>query len=69
MAATTEALPAIPDYMLDPNAVTKDDAVWRGGKAPDYSNTRRVWEQSKNNLQISDSRSSFEKAADHVRSL
>jgi hypothetical protein len=46
MAAATEAPPAIPDYMLDPNAVTKDEAVWRNGKAPDYSNTRRVWQES-----------------------
>jgi hypothetical protein len=46
MAAATEAQPAIPDYMLDPNAVTRDEAVWRNGKAPDYSNTRRVWQES-----------------------
>lgn len=38
--------PAIPDYLSDPNAVLKDTAEWRYGKAPDYSNTRNVYEQS-----------------------
>ena len=42
----TEA-PAVPDYLLDPNATLKDSfAEWRHGKAPDYSNTRKVYEQS-----------------------
>jgi len=40
--------PALPDYLLNPNAVLGDDtAEWRYGKAPDYSNTRKVYEQSK----------------------
>lgn len=38
--------PAVPDYLADPNAVLKDTAAWRYGKAPDYSNTRNVYEQS-----------------------
>lgn len=40
--------PALPDYLLDPNAVLKDySAKWRYGQAPDYSNTRKVYDQSK----------------------
>lgn len=40
--------PALPDYMTDPNAVLKDtDASWRYGKPPDYTNTRRVFAESK----------------------
>jgi len=42
-----EAPPALPDYLLDPNAVLKDTANWRYGKAPDYSNTRKVYNESK----------------------
>lgn len=38
--------PALPDYLLDPNAVLKDTANWRYGKAPDYSNTRKVFNES-----------------------
>ncbi|KAK3358048.1 hypothetical protein B0T25DRAFT_176115 [Lasiosphaeria hispida] len=37
----------LPDYVLDANAVTKDDAKWRHGRAPDYSNTRKVWAETK----------------------
>ncbi|KAK8011329.1 hypothetical protein PG990_010294 [Apiospora arundinis] len=38
----------LPDYMTDPNAVLKDtNAEWRHGQPPDYSKTRRVFEQSK----------------------
>ena len=53
-AADVEAPPtetsALPDYLLDPNATLKDEsAEWRYGKAPDYSNTRKVYEQSKYN--------------------
>jgi hypothetical protein len=53
MAATEVQQPpsetvALPDYLLDPNAVTKDEiGSWRYGQAPDYSNTRKVYEQSK----------------------
>ncbi|KAL9601186.1 MAG: hypothetical protein Q9219_002686 [cf. Caloplaca sp. 3 TL-2023] len=39
--------PALPDYLLDPNAVLKDAAEWRYGKPPDYSNTRKVWQETK----------------------
>lgn len=38
--------PALPDYLSDPNAVLKDPSKWRYGKAPDYSKTRTVFEQS-----------------------
>jgi hypothetical protein len=38
--------PGLPDYVLDPNAVLKDTAAWRYGQAPDYSNTRKVFEAS-----------------------
>jgi hypothetical protein len=38
---------ALPDYLTDPNAVLKDEASWRYGRAPDYSNTRSVYEQSR----------------------
>lgn len=38
----------LPDYMTDPNAVLRDvDAQWRYGQPPDYSKTRKVFEQSK----------------------
>ena len=40
-----EAAP-LPDYLTSPDAVSKDDgAQWRFGKAPNYSNTRRVWRE------------------------
>jgi hypothetical protein len=47
--AAPEPAPApIPDYMTDPDAVSKDEGVeWRFGKAPNYSNTRKVWAQGK----------------------
>jgi hypothetical protein len=41
-----EAL-GLPDYVLNPNAVLGDSsAKWRYGKAPDYSNTRKVYQES-----------------------
>ena len=37
----------LPDYVLDPNAVMKDDsAKWRYGRAPDYTKTRKMWSES-----------------------
>ncbi|KAF2172393.1 hypothetical protein M409DRAFT_17627 [Zasmidium cellare ATCC 36951] len=46
--ATTEPAPAISDYLASPNAVFKDEGVqWRYGRAPDYSKTRKVWEEGK----------------------
>lgn len=42
----TPSASELPDYLTDPDATSRDDAQWRYGKAPDYSNTRRVWEQS-----------------------
>ncbi|CAK3888350.1 Hypothetical predicted protein [Lecanosticta acicola] len=39
---------AIPDFLLSPNAIFKDEGVaWRYGKAPDYSKTRKVWEEGR----------------------
>lgn len=41
-----EAAPAVPDYLASPNAVFADEGVkWRYGRAPDYSKTRKVWEE------------------------
>jgi hypothetical protein len=38
---------ALPDYVLDPNAVLNDkDAAWRHGGPPDYSKTREFYEES-----------------------
>jgi hypothetical protein len=38
----------LPDFVLDDNAVLKDDeASWRYGKAPDYSKTRAFYQESK----------------------
>ena len=46
-APPAEAAPAIPDYLASPNAVLGDkDVKWRYGRAPDYSKTRKVWEES-----------------------
>lgn len=43
-----EAGPALPDYVLDQDAVLKDtDVNWRYGRAPDYSKTRKIWSESK----------------------
>ena len=40
--------PALPDFLLSPNAVFKDEGVqWRYGRAPDYSKTRKVWEEGR----------------------
>ena len=45
--------PAIPDYLASPNAVFKDEGVqWRYGRAPDYSKTRKVWEEGKLDSEI-----------------
>lgn len=46
-APPAEPAPGLPDYVLDPNAVLKDTEVkWRYGRAPDYSKTRTVFEES-----------------------
>ncbi|KAJ5911064.1 uncharacterized protein N7473_000367 [Penicillium subrubescens] len=38
----------LPDFVLDDNAVLKDDeASWRYGKAPDYSKTRAFYQETK----------------------
>ncbi|EMC94675.1 hypothetical protein BAUCODRAFT_555502 [Baudoinia panamericana UAMH 10762] len=47
-APPAEPAPALPDYVTSPNAVFADEGVeWRYGKAPDYSKTRKVWEEGK----------------------
>ncbi|KAH1493697.1 hypothetical protein KXX16_005766 [Aspergillus fumigatus] len=39
---------ALPDYVLDPNAVLNDKAAaWRHGAPPDYSKTRAFYEETK----------------------
>ena len=40
------AATALPDYLTNPDAVLGDAAHWRYGRAPDYSNTRAVYEKS-----------------------
>ena len=38
----------LPEYLTDPNATLRDKgAKWRYGSAPDYSKTRKVYEESK----------------------
>ncbi|EFQ98969.1 hypothetical protein MGYG_01981 [Nannizzia gypsea CBS 118893] len=44
MTVSEEKAPALPDYVLDPDAVLKDDINWRYGRAPDYSKTRKEYE-------------------------
>lgn len=45
---TAPEAPALPDFLVSPNAVFNDLGVkWRYGKAPDYSKTRKVWEEGK----------------------
>jgi hypothetical protein len=51
-SAEVESLPAqapdLPDYLLNPNAVLGDEsAKWRYGNPPDYSKTRKVYNDSK----------------------
>ncbi|EEP82034.1 conserved hypothetical protein [Uncinocarpus reesii 1704] len=45
--AAADSAPALPDYVLDCDAVLKDDVAWRYGRAPDYSKTRKVYEAGK----------------------
>jgi hypothetical protein len=46
VAPPAEPTPALPDYVTDPDAVLKDKANWRYGRAPDYSKTRKVFAES-----------------------
>lgn len=46
-AVAVEPAPGLADYLTDHNAVLKDNAKWRYGRAPDYGNTRNVFEQSR----------------------
>jgi hypothetical protein len=41
------APPALPDYLLDMDAVLKDKANWRNGRAPDYKRMRADYEDGK----------------------
>lgn len=51
---TEPAPPALPDFLLSPNAVFKDEgAQWRYGRPPDYSKTRKVWEEGELNARKS----------------
>ena len=44
--AEAETTPALPDYVLDPDAVLKDtDAEWRYKRVPNYSKTRTFFEE------------------------
>ncbi|KAE9373213.1 hypothetical protein N431DRAFT_503936 [Stipitochalara longipes BDJ] len=46
-SAPTET-PGLPDYVLDPNATLNDaSANWRHGRAPDYAQTRKIYEETK----------------------
>jgi len=37
----------LPDYLLDANAILQDDCgSWRYGQAPDYSKTRKFYNES-----------------------
>jgi hypothetical protein len=48
MASADVEKPTEPDYLASPNAVFGDEGVkWRYGRAPDYSKTRKVWEEGK----------------------
>lgn len=41
---------ATPDYMLDPDAVTKDvNAAWRHKTPPDYTKTRAIYKEGTSN--------------------
>ncbi|KAL2135941.1 hypothetical protein VTI74DRAFT_6169 [Chaetomium olivicolor] len=45
---TEAAAPSLPNYVLDADAVLKDEGVnWRHGRAPDYSRTRKIWAETK----------------------
>ena len=38
---------ALPDYVLDPNAVLKDSAEWRHKRVPNYDATRADYIRSR----------------------
>ncbi|KAI0600567.1 hypothetical protein F4775DRAFT_544500 [Biscogniauxia sp. FL1348] len=44
---STEQLADIPDYMTDPDAVLHDTAEWRYGRPPDYTRTRKYFEETR----------------------
>lgn len=37
----------VPDYMLDQNAVLRDNVAWRHGSVPDYSMANAAFETGK----------------------
>jgi hypothetical protein len=41
-----ESAASVPDYLANPDAVLGGEARWWYGRAPDYSKTRVVFEQS-----------------------
>jgi len=42
-----EPAPTLPDYLTSPDAVLGDkSAIWRYGRAPDYSKTRKMFAES-----------------------
>jgi hypothetical protein len=45
--APAPAAPGLPDYLLDSDAVLKDTATWRNGRAPDYKRMRADYEEGK----------------------
>ena len=48
------AASALPDYVLSPNAVFNDEgSQWRYGRPPDYSKTRKVWEEGEHTIRQS----------------
>jgi hypothetical protein len=50
-APPAEPAPALPDYLTNPDSVLGDkDAKWRYGRAPDYSKTRKVFQESKSSI-------------------
>ena len=56
-AQPAEPAPALPDYVLDPDAVLKDSGIkWRYGRPPDYSKTRAVFAESELGMRVSDLR-------------
>lgn len=48
LGQATHTTPSLPDWVTDPNAVLADEiASWRYGRAPDYTQTRKMFEESK----------------------
>ncbi|KAI0399403.1 hypothetical protein F4802DRAFT_589764 [Xylaria palmicola] len=55
-AAPAQQPATFPDYMTDPNAVLKDaDVEWRYKQPPDYSKTRKYYQETKSQHHAADS--------------